>query len=219
MKACDCLKWKYKGNGFLEAGKIDLAIDAYDKALATSVKEQKGIILLMRATAYLQRAAIHRTELKTIVNELSMMVPNTNYYQSLYQMAIDDVNGVSIANGIFRKVVSDTTIHETKFRQTQYKHGLYQYALLQAAQDSLKATQLLENYSSSWILAGEILSELWKLQQSIQYYNRSMELDLSLSSRIVPIIDRLKKRQELLNHARAYGWSEDTLRLALDVAR
>jgi tetratricopeptide (TPR) repeat protein len=216
---CECLKWKYKGNGYLEAGKIDAAIDSYDKALATSVMEQEGILLLMRATAYLQRAAVHRTELKTIVNELSAMVPHTNVYESMYQMAIDDVSSGSIANSIFRKVISDTTIHETKFRQTQYKHGLYQYSLLQAAQDSLKATQLLENYSSSWTLAGEILSELWKLQQSIQYYDRSMELDPSLTNRIQPMIDRLKKRQELLNHARAYGWSEDTLRLALDVAR
>jgi hypothetical protein len=56
MKTCDCLKWKYKGNGHLEAGKVSLAIDAYDKALATDVSQQEGIILLMRATAYLQRA-------------------------------------------------------------------------------------------------------------------------------------------------------------------
>jgi tetratricopeptide (TPR) repeat protein len=183
------------------------------------VKGQEGIILLMRATAHLQRAASHRTELKSIVNELSMMVPHTNVYQTMYQMAVNDINGGSIANGIFRKVISDTTIHEMKFRQTQYKHGLYQYSLLQAAQDSLKSTQLLDNYASSWILAGEILSELWKIQQSIQYYHRSMELDPTLYDRIEPIIDRLKKRQELLNHARAYGWSEDALRLALDVAR
>jgi hypothetical protein len=36
---------------------------------------------------------------------------------------------------------------------------------------------------------------------------------------LVPVIARLRKRHELLdNNARAYGWSEDTLRLALDVA-
>jgi tetratricopeptide (TPR) repeat protein len=217
LKTCDCLKWKYKGNGYLEAGKIDLAIDAYDNALATSVVEQEGIILLMRATAYLQRAANHRTELKTIVNDLATMVPNTGVYQTLYQLSVDDEP--CWANAIFRKVLSDTSIHETQFRQTQYKHGLYQYSLLQAAQDSLRATQLLENYSSSWVRAGEILSELWKLQQSIQYYQRSIELDVSLTDTIVPIIERLHQRQELLSNARAYGWSEDTLRLALDVAR
>lgn len=210
------MKWKYKGNGYLEGGKIDLAIDSYDKALATGFVEQEGIVLLMRATAYLQRAANHRSELKTIVNELATMVPNTLVYQKVYQLAIDEP---CFANGIFRRVLSDTSIHETQFRQTQYKHGLYQYSLLQAAQDSLRSTQLLENYSSSWIRAGEILSELWKLQQSIQYYNRSIELDASLYDTITPIIDRLHKRQELLNNARAYGWSEDTLRLALDVAR
>lgn len=170
----------------------------------------------MRATAYLQRAALHRTELKSIVNELATMVPNTVVYKNVYQLAIDEPY---LANGIFRRIVSDTSRQEDQFRRTQYKHGLYQYSLLQAAQDSLRATQLLENYSETWIRAAEILSELWKLQQSIQYYNKAIELDPALATSIVPIIERLYKRQELLNDARAYGWSEDTLRLALDVAR
>ena len=34
----------------------------------------------------------------------------------------------------------------------------------------------------------------------------------------LPIIEGLQKRQDLLDAARAYGWSEDTLRFALDVA-
>jgi tetratricopeptide (TPR) repeat protein len=170
----------------------------------------------MRATAYLQRAASHRTELKTIVNELATMVPNTAVYQNTYQLAVDEPY---LANGIFRRIVSDASVQEGHFRRIQYKHGLYQYALLQAAQDSLRATQLLDNYSNTWIRAGEILSELWKLQQSIQYYNKSIEIDPTLESSIRPIIERLHKRQDLLKDARAYGWSEDTLRLALDVAR
>jgi tetratricopeptide (TPR) repeat protein len=170
----------------------------------------------MRATAYLQRAALHRKELKTIVNEFATMVPNTIVYQNIYQLAIDEPY---LANGVFRKIISDTSIQEQQFRRIQYKHGLYQYSLLHAAQDSLRATQLLENYSNTWILAGEILSELWKLQQSIQYYNKSIEIDPSVTTSIALIIERLYKRQDLLKDARAYGWSEDTLRLALDVAR
>jgi hypothetical protein len=83
MKACDCLKWKYKGNGHLEAGKVALAIDAYDNALATNVSQQEGIILLMRATAYLQCASTHKRQLTEIVNELIGMVPDMASFRSM----------------------------------------------------------------------------------------------------------------------------------------
>jgi tetratricopeptide (TPR) repeat protein len=215
MRACDCLKWKYKGNGHLEAGKVALAIDAYDNALATNVSQQEGIILLMRATAYLQRAGTHKKQLKEIVNELIAMVPDMRILQSMYDEASSQP---AIANSVFRRIIDDTMTQEKQFRRTQYRHGLYQYALLQAAQDSLRATQLMPNYATSWLRAGEILSELWKLKESAQYYERAIELDASLSDSLVPVINRLRKRQELLDNARAYGWSEDTLRLALDMA-
>lgn len=213
---CDCLKWKYKGNGYLEAGQVDLAIDAYDKAIETGVSQQEGVVLLMRATAYLQRAAGHKEDLKEIVSELVEMVPATSSLRIVYEEAMRQP---SLANAIFRKVLEDTERQEQQFRKTQYRHGLYQYALLQAAQDALRATQLLPNYATSWVRAGEILSELWKLKESAQYFERAIELDEALSSSLRPVIARLRKRQELLDTARAFGWSEDTLRLALDVAR
>ena len=213
---CNCLKWKYKGNSFLEAGEINLAIEAYDKAIETSVAQQEGIVLLMRATAYLQRAAAHKEELKEIVSELTGMVSPTSSLQLVYEEAMRQP---PLANAIFRKVLEDTDRQEKQFRKTQYRHGLYQYALLQAAQDALRATQLLPDYANSWIRAGEILSELWKLKESEQYYERAIELDEKLAATLRPVIDRLRKRQELLDTARAFGWSEDTLRLALDVAR
>jgi tetratricopeptide (TPR) repeat protein len=216
MKACDCLKWKYKGNGHLEAGKVALAIGAYDNALATEVSQQEGIILLMRATAYLQRAGTHKRQLKEIVNELIGMVPDMSSFRSMYEEASFHP---AIGNAVFRRVIEHTATQEKQFRRTQYRHGLYQYALLQAAQDALRATQLMPTYATSWVQAGEILSELWKLKESAQYYERAIELDETLTDSLVPVIERLRKRQELLDNARAYGWSEDTLRLALDVAR
>ena len=238
--ACTCLKWKYKGNGHLEGGEIDLAIEAYNKALSfvksstttttsttTSTDDvssiqgnsnnnnsQEGMILLMRATAFLRRAAKHQQELKEIVQDLIETVPSVETLQTLYSTS---KTTPILANAVFRKVLQDTDLQEELFRKTQYRHGLYQYALLQAAQDALRATQLLPIYATSWLRAGEILSELWKLKESAQYYERAMALDPSLSLR--PIIDRLKVRQELLDNAKVYGWSEDTLRLALDVSR
>ena len=199
----------------MEEGDASLAIAAYDKALATCFSEQEGIILLMRATAYLQRASTHQRELQELVGDLSRSVPDTASLQCLYEEAM---RHPSLANPIFQKVISDTKIQDSKFRRIKFRHGLYQYALLHAAQDSLRATQLLSSYSNSWLRAGEILSELWKLKESAIYYEKAIELDPSLSDSLSPVVDRLRKRQELLNSARAYGWSEDTLRLALDVA-
>lgn len=216
MKTCECLKWKYQGNGYLEAGRVASAIDAYNKALAVGTADQEGIILLMRTNAYMQRAAAHRETLKDIVDQLAGMVPEAETLQTLFEEAEREP---ALARSIFRRVVADTAQQEAKFRQTQYRHGLYQYALLQAAQDSLRATQLLPAYADSWRRAGDILSELWKLKESAQYYVRAIELDHGLSEALLPVIRRLRTRQELLDSARAYGWSEDTLRLALDVAR
>lgn len=214
-KVCDCLKWKYRANSHLENGKVSLAIDAYDKAIATGVEQQEGVLLLMRATAYLKRAADHKENLKKSVTELVKVVPD----QAILQNAIEEgAAHPALASSVFRRVVEDAASQQKQFRRTQYRHGLYQHALLHAAQDSLRATQLLPQYATSWLRAGEILSELWKLKESTQYYERAMALDDSLASTVGPIISKLRTRQDLLDSARAYGWSEDTLRLALDVS-
>jgi tetratricopeptide (TPR) repeat protein len=65
------------------------------------------------------------------------------------------------------------------------------------------ATQLMPNYAASWVQAGEILSELWKLRESAQCYERAIELDETLTESLVPVIERLRKRQELLDIASA----------------
>lgn len=212
-KTCECLKWKYKGNGLLEAGHIAGAIAAYDQALTLQVTSQEGILLLMRATAHLQRAVAHRDTLKQNVHEL------TDKSLDVMQVFSVTSNVPVLSPPVFRRLLQSTEQSETQFRQTQYRHGLYQYALLQAAQDALRATQLLPDYADSWRRAAEILSELWKLKESAQYFARAMELDDTLENQLQPVIDRIKKRQELLESARAFGWSEDALRLALDVSR
>lgn len=199
----------------MEEGEASLAIDAYDKALATRFLEQEGIVLLMRATAYLQLASIHQQKLQELVADLSRSVPDTESLQQLYEEA---ARHPSMAIAVFERVISDSKVQDRKFRKIKFRHGLYQYALLHAAQDSLSATQLLSNYSNSWLRAGDILSELWKLNESAKYYEKAIELDPELEESLLPVVDRLRKRQDLLDGARVYGWSEDTLRLALDVA-
>ncbi|GKY91383.1 hypothetical protein MPSEU_000110600 [Mayamaea pseudoterrestris] len=210
---CECLKWKYRGNGYLQEGKIGLAIQAYDKAFACGVASQEGPVCLMRALAFSQRAAGHKEKLKETLKELVKMVPDSSTYEAGFQEAKAQP---AIASSLFRRILENNVQQESQYRRTQYRHGLYQYALLAAAQDALRATELLPTYANAWLKAGELLSELWKLQESEQYFERAMELDTSLTTTVVPVIDRLRKRQELLDTARGYGWSDITLRLALD---
>ena len=211
------MQYKYKANGFLEAGKVSLAIEAYQKALdaATADPQQEGVILFLRAAAYLQRAAQHRNELKDIVQDLIAMVPSPPTLVSLLDVAY---HASPLSAAVFRRILLDSERQDWHFRGTQYRHGLYQYALLQAAQDALRATQVLPNFASAWVRAGDILGELWKLSEAVSFYERAMALDATLRPTLLPVIARLQRRQELLAEARTYRWSEDTLRLALDVA-
>lgn len=213
--ACECLKWKYKGNGHLEANELAQAIDAYDNALACDWTDQKGTILLMRATAHLRRASAHKELLTAQVRELSDNVPELESLMILYQQASDNP---TLAANVLQKIANDAQTMEAVFARTKYRHGLYQFALLHAAQDALQATRLLPNNSKSWLRAGEILSELWKLNESLGYYELALQLNPDLENTVLPIMDGLQKRKELYDAARAYGWSEDTLRFALDVA-
>jgi PAS domain-containing protein len=207
----ESLKWKYQGTSHLEKGKINLAIDCYDRALETS---NDGILFLLRAAAYLERAAGHREQLRESVQLLTEAV-DLGALQAAVVTA--GQNDITLANPIFQRILQVTSQQEAQFRRTQYRHGMYQYALLQAAQDAFRATQLLPRSADAWRRAADILSELWKLKEAVQYYEKAMELDDSID--YTANIQQLYKRQDLLESARAYGWSEDTLRLALDVAR
>jgi tetratricopeptide (TPR) repeat protein len=213
------LKWKYKGNSYLEAGKVSLAIDAYNKALQCSrpnLPQQEGIILLLRASAFLQQARSHKRILQQDLQEWSL--PDSETLQGLLLEASKGASATALmANSILQKLEMDGKRQQAKLRKIQYRHGLYQMSLLRAMQDSLRATALLPNYSTSWLRAGELLSQLWKLKESRQYYEKAMSLDESLS--LEPILKDLQRRQDLLDRAGATEeWPEDSLRLALDVA-
>lgn len=173
--------------------------------------------MLLRASAYLQQAEAHKVDLQSTVEDLTEMVPDSENLKGLMVEATE-TEQPALSNSILSQVLQEGKRQEAQFRRTQFYHGLYQYALLHAAQDSLRATELLPGYSTSWLRAGEILSELWKLKESTQYYERAIELDNDLKETLLPIIEGLKQRQDLLERARAFGWPEDTLRLALDVA-
>lgn len=84
-KACDCIKCYFNGNDSLEEGDTTKAIEMYNEALSLADKRTrqssqipKGMILMKRSRAYLQRAANHRQILKSLVKELVDIVPSTS---------------------------------------------------------------------------------------------------------------------------------------------
>ena len=213
-KARECLKYTYEGNAHLEKNELGQAIACYNAALATNYEPQEGILLLLRATAYLKRAFAHQVELRKTVHDLSETVPDPVQLGRLYQVAAQHP---SLSKPLFHKVLNDCKFQDKKFRQTKYRHGLYEYALLHAAQDALRSTQLLPHHAKTWLRAGDALAELRKLKESVLYYQKAMELDPTLRERLEPVIERLERSQLFLEKAK--GWySSDVLRLALDVA-
>jgi len=220
----ECLKWTYRGNAYLEKGDVSSAISSYNKALninaikgdidKASIREE-GMLLLLRSKAYLKRAFNHQMQLRLTVTDLSDIVPDPKSLREVIQIAIENP---TLANAIQDRIVSDSKLMDTKFRLTKYQHGLYEYALLHAAKDSLRATQLLPIYAGAYLSAGDCLAELRKFQESISYYERAIELDEDLSTKLKPIINGLESSKKFMDRARDMGWSGDTLRLALDVS-
>ena len=213
--ACECLRWNYQGNSHLERNEVTQAIACYDKAIGTGYADQEGVVLLMRSTAYLKRSFQHQAELRKVVEELEVMVPRPENLQALFVTAKENP---ILARALHEKVVQDSRLQEKKFRALKFRHSLYEFALLHAAQDSLRATQLLPHYSKAWVRAGDALAELRKLREAARYYERAMEIDDGLVESLMPVVERLRASQQFLDEARAMGWPEDTLRLALDVS-
>jgi len=117
-----------------------------------------------------------------------------------------------------RKLQNNGNACKIQLRSIRYRHGLYQNSLLQATRDSLRSTEVLPSYPTTWLRAGEVLSDLWKIKESKQYYEKALSLDDSLKERLEPILRELELRQEMIDRTRANKeWPEDSLQLALDI--
>jgi len=332
LEPCECLKWKHKGNTYIESGQIKLAIDAYNQALticedhAASIldpntaadqqqtthnsivlKQQEGIVLLLRASAFLQQAQSHKEALKTILAGDDIKLPSSEIMRSILLDALfpstasvspkqssspndeqpsdksgddgmDDVvskadgndgeeattelpseaDASTVENGsehdnaespslssphadvsehedpaqgnvndpqtairlsVLRKLTANANLSSAQLPKIQYRHGLYQTSLLQAARDSLRATEVLPSYPMAWVGAGDVLSDLWKIKESKQYYEKALSIDESLEERLATVLEGLEARQELIDRTRANTeWPEDSVQLALDLA-
>lgn len=258
------------------------------------LKQQEGIILLLRAKAFLQQAQSHKEALQSAILEDGTDRPSSELLLSLLSEALSPssapplpessseselVDAVSndeaadgndrveaIVNGkeekvttdassadeeestssqisspldssdrrvqtrdnnpqlairlsVLRKLQTNGSLRKAQLRKIQYRHGLYQTSLLQATRDSLRATEVLPSYSTAWLSTGELLSDLWKIKESKQYYEKALSIDDTLRGEISGVLKELEARQELVDRARDNKeWPEDSLQLALDIA-
>mmetsp|Transcript_35201 Transcript_35201/g.85213 ORF Transcript_35201/g.85213 Transcript_35201/m.85213 type:complete len:540 (+) Transcript_35201:285-1904(+) len=148
----------------------------------------------------------------------------------------DSPGGSSLSIALLGKLSDNGAVQKRELRKIRYLHGLYQNSLLQAVQDSLKATEILPTYSTAWLRSAQLLSDLWKLNESRQYYEKAMTLDDNRSNnnnnnendntddnddRMImgSILKDLDEQQAVLDWARKVdGWPEDSVRLALDLS-
>ncbi len=266
------------------------------------LKQQEGLILLLRAKAFLQQAQSHKEALQNAIAEDGTNLPSSEILQSLLSEALspsslsfspesafsedpedgensDSKNGDTASDGndkigetvnvsvrednvamesnredddeetspspsssapdlvdekyeirendaqtavrlsVLRKLQTNGSLRKAQLRKIQYRHGLYQTSLLQATRDSLRATEVLPSYPTAWLRAGELLSDLWKIKESKQYYEKALSIDESLEESMSPFLIELEARQELVDRTRDNKeWPEDSLQLALDVA-
>lgn len=216
------------------------------------LKQQEGIVLLLRASAFLQKAQSHKEVLQT---ELALGDEETLSGSEVLQTLLSDNLSPPLASfplstkterGAVAKKKEDHTSENTanklegsalpppvedastidpelfimrkaQLRKLQFRHGLYQISLLQAARDALRATEILPDYPVAWLRAGELLSDLWKIKESQQYYEKATSIDESLKESLSTILLQLEERRALVNQARS-SWPEDALQLALDIA-
>ena len=144
-------------------------------------------------------------------------------------------------NGTSTKTIEEENKEQkenSRFRKIRFRHMLYQTSMLHATKDSLRATELLPDSASSWIMAGDMLSGIWKIQESRQYYetarllisndenetdgidtNASKKEDntwdekMELQKGIILLLDELEKRQDLLDQSLLISSSSSSRRL------
>lgn len=206
--AAECLKYNFLGNAHLDKKEIGEAIKCYDKAMATGWTDQEGVVLVMRATAYLQRAYSHRRALTSMVARVTKGMPSTEDLEDIYRQTAP--SNPSMVLMLFDRLGRYCAEKETLYQATKFRYGLYSFSLLRAFDDALRATQLLPNYSKCWMRAGDVLVELRDLSVAANFYDVALDLDPLLAPGLGPTIARLRERAAAGEGAAAYpitAWS------------
>ncbi|CAM9324107.1 unnamed protein product [Pylaiella littoralis] len=85
-EAALCLKYNFLANAALDRNEVTLAIDYYDKAIATGYADQQGVLLVMRATAFIQRAYSHGRALTDLLQKVVVDRPTQTTLYVLHEL-------------------------------------------------------------------------------------------------------------------------------------
>ncbi|CAM9173191.1 unnamed protein product [Choristocarpus tenellus] len=188
--AAECLQYNFQANAALDRNEVGEAIEYYDKAIATGYSDQEGVLLVMRATAFLQRAYSHRRILNTLLERISRDVPSAAADRTVSNCW--KASGPAARYVLLDMYAQYCQSRGSLYQKTKFRYGLYEFALLRACEDALRATQLLPNYPKCWLRAGDALGELCKYKEASGYYQVALDLDESMASVLVPTIAKLK---------------------------
>lgn len=189
--AAECLQHNFDGNAHLDRNEVQKAIESYDNAIRTGFADQEGVILVMRSTAYLQRAFTHRMNVRALLDKgAGQSDLNVESVGAMFAIAEALPHG---APRVMDLLVAAGEEQATTYHDLRLSHGLYEFAALQACEDAVKATQLLPNYSKCWLRAGEALAELRRTEEALGYFQTAVTLDPSLAAVIQPVVERLKE--------------------------
>eukprot|EP01035_Chromulina_nebulosa_P018031 gene18031-23673_t len=244
VTSAEVLKLNYEGNVFLSNGDVNRAIDCYDKAIELGDKEQEGVLLVMRGTALLQRAYANKLKYKDILQIAEDILP-TSEGVSIVLNAISILSTsmkakmtfelLSRINNLFNNLEASPKWAEGKVRWAEIKdnigaitagfqllergtfaYSLYEHALMRALQDLLTATIVLPGFAQGWRRAGDALSESRLYNSAVEYYEVALKLDGSLSSPLLPLIERLKIIERFVESAESKGWPIESVLSIVD---
>uniref|UniRef100_A0A7R9U417 Uncharacterized protein n=1 Tax=Pinguiococcus pyrenoidosus TaxID=172671 RepID=A0A7R9U417_9STRA len=191
--AAECLQHNFEGNAHLDRNEVTQAIASYNKAIDAGFKDQEGVILVMRSTAYLQRAFSHRIDVRNTLDR------NADFQKMEAAIIAAFTAAMELpywTNTMLRLILSIGEAQAETYHNLKLHHGLYEFAVLQATDDAVRATQLLPNYSKCWLRAGEALAELRRTDEALQYFDTAVSLDPSLASVVEPIVNHLQESRD-----------------------
>eukprot|EP00611_Tribonema_gayanum_P006737 TRINITY_DN1604_c0_g2_i1.p1 TRINITY_DN1604_c0_g2~~TRINITY_DN1604_c0_g2_i1.p1 ORF type:complete len:402 (-),score=125.61 TRINITY_DN1604_c0_g2_i1:908-2002(-) len=187
--AAECLKYNFQGNSHLDKNEVTEAIECYNKAISMGWADQEGVLLVMRATAYLQRAYSHRRALTALLSRVARDMPGTGTLEIIHKVAPSNPRAALM---LVDRLAAYCREKETLYQTTKFRYGLYEIALLRACNDALRATQLLPDYAKCWLRAGDALAELRRFSEAADYYEVALELDPQLAETLAPTIQWLR---------------------------
>lgn len=193
------------------------AIRAYDRALELTddaPAAHAGGILLRRANAYAAMAAKQRESLSEMVQSMAESIPNESTLKTVYALAKRET---TLSIPLFRRIQANSLSQAAQMRRIECANGLYQHALLKALEDALGATKVLPKYGTAWKSVAAVLSDLWRLDESLDCYQRAMALSPNLREELDRAIVGVQVRKNLLKDSATWDWPEEALRLALNV--